>query len=239
MKNVTVEYMFYGEKRTVKTDENGVFLFKLYGKIKTDIRLFIPNVGHVTVPGVEFEPKKENAFQVKLPAIKEGPVQDKTGALIHYGVRGSESSVPEECFISPASVRAIREWFFSETFLATKEFEKRLKALHQMKNGQELLEIYVNNVTRDLSEADRLVAAQLSGKDKAVFETFSDENLGNTSAVLANRARKISQDEYSGKYAYYKTTFQQEIDREAERQSPKEMEISEHMLQFIAACNKK
>jgi hypothetical protein len=232
MKNVAVEYLFYGDKRTTKTDENGMFSFKLYGRIKTDVTLTIPDAGKVSLTDIEFEPRKEIGLQVKLP---DGNGRDIQGSVIHYGVRSAEV-IPDGCFVSPASVKAIREWVFGTTFLATKQFEARLKVLHQLENGQELLEIYVNNVTKELWVVDQLVADRLTGREKAIFEAFSAEKLGNTS--YASGDHPASQEDYTSKYNYYKTMYQQEIDRAAAYQTEEQQQVSIHMLEFIAACRK-
>lgn len=79
------------------------------------------------------------------------------------------------CMIDPLSIKAIKTKEFSYTFLATREFEERIKVLHQMPDAQNLLEIYINNLTGNLWEADSLVALKLSGEDRKRFEDFAAE----------------------------------------------------------------
>lgn len=85
----------------------------------------------------------------------------------------------EKCYIEPSSVFAIHQPEFEETFLATKEFQERLQALHKIKNAQPLFDLYLNNLEKNLHEIDQQVAAKLSGPNKAIFEAFAAEKLTN------------------------------------------------------------
>ena len=86
----------------------------------------------------------------------------------------------EKCYIDPTSIFAIHQSEFEETFLATREFQERLQALHRIKNAQSLFELYVNQLDKNLHEIDAEVADQLSGNDKAIFEEFASQKLTNT-----------------------------------------------------------
>lgn len=83
------------------------------------------------------------------------------------------------CSISPQSVQTIKSDAFANTFLATKEFEQRIKVLHQMPNAQKLFDLYVNNLSMKLWEVDEMVAAQLNGTDQKYFNEFASEKLTN------------------------------------------------------------
>lgn len=90
----------------------------------------------------------------------------------------SESNAPS-CFISPQSIKTIKSDQFSNTFLSTKEFEERIKVLHQMPNAQSLFDLYVNNLGKNLWEVDEMVAAKLDGADKQFFTDFATQKLTN------------------------------------------------------------
>lgn len=83
------------------------------------------------------------------------------------------------CYIDPASIFAIHQNTFNNTFIATKEFAERLQALHRIKNAQSLLELYVNQLDKNLYEIDAEVAAKLSGTDRTTFETFASQKATN------------------------------------------------------------
>ncbi|MFT5917293.1 MAG: hypothetical protein ACI81T_003808, partial [Bacteroidia bacterium] len=96
----------------------------------------------------------------------------------------TDSTSPAFCDgLSPAKVKTIQDKKFTSTFLATKAFEERLKVLIQI--GQnELLELYINNLAKNLWEVDELVAKQLGESDFGNrFQNFSKEKLTNTKGL--------------------------------------------------------
>lgn len=84
-----------------------------------------------------------------------------------------------ECGIDPASIETIKKAKFQNSFIATKAFEERVKELHKTQNGDALLQIYIHNLDKDLSECDALVAAAAPDEQKVVFQAFAKENRGN------------------------------------------------------------
>ena len=83
------------------------------------------------------------------------------------------------CGIDPLSIKTIRTPAFQKTFIATKEFEQRVRELHTLENGNQLLKTYVDNLGKDLSFSDSLVALQLKGKDNSTFKKFAAQKLTN------------------------------------------------------------
>ncbi len=83
------------------------------------------------------------------------------------------------CYINPQSIQTIVSEKFANTFLATKEFEQRLKVLHEMPNAQNLFDKYVNNLNKNLWEVDQMVADRLSGENKKRFQDFASQKLTN------------------------------------------------------------
>ena len=97
-----------------------------------------------------------------------------------YKVTGKKDEIeinnnkcPEACYVDPLSIKSVRTSKFENTFLATKEFEERLKVVHGLSNGQEVLTMYVNNLDKNLWEVDAKVAQLLNGKNKTIFEKFA------------------------------------------------------------------
>lgn len=84
--------------------------------------------------------------------------------------------------ICPASIQALRTPKFANTFIATKEFETRLKHLFEICN-ESALNVYINNLDKDLWVSDSIVAGMLGGSKGRIFKRFAKERLGNTKSV--------------------------------------------------------
>src|SRR5690554_3376178 len=82
--------------------------------------------------------------------------------------------------IDPASIKVIKTNKYSKTFIATRDFEKRLKEIRKSKRP-ELLEVYINNLNLDMSTCDSMVILKLpKGSNSALkFQEFARENLRN------------------------------------------------------------
>ena len=79
--------------------------------------------------------------------------------------------------INPASIKTIWTTDFNNTILATKEFEKRMPFIHRSCD-QSVLDLYLNNLDKGLSEIDSLVIPLVSGKLKSKFESFAKRRDG-------------------------------------------------------------
>jgi hypothetical protein len=91
-----------------------------------------------------------------------------------------------ECGLNPLSIKPIRENpDYANSFLATKEFEERLVELHQLENGQAMLDVYLENLDKNLWVSDSIVAEMIINKRND--PAFKDKgNLLN----MSSRARK-------------------------------------------------
>ncbi len=110
------------------------------------------------------------------PVVKTTITKDDSNKNL---TTNSNNSNKVTCFINPLSVQTIKSDNFSNTFLATKEFEQRLKVLHQMPNAQQLFDLYVTNLSKDLHVVDSMVAAELNGENKKHFTDFAAQQLTN------------------------------------------------------------
>lgn len=108
------------------------------------------------------------------------------------------------CGINPLSIQTIKTSKFEKTFLATKEFEERLKVLHQLENGEELLKIYWNNLAKDLCFSDSLVSTTLTGSDRLIFKNFANQKLTNI------KDAEIHQEQLSAYFNQQRSKFQKE-----------------------------
>ncbi|HYG14266.1 MAG TPA: cytochrome c, partial [Bacteroidia bacterium] len=89
------------------------------------------------------------------------------------------------CGINPASIKVLKDKKFANTFIATREFETRMRYIHRACK-QQVLEIYIKNIDKNLWEADKLVYELLQAQGNAVakqFKTFYEEKLGNVEGL--------------------------------------------------------
>lgn len=113
----------------------------------------------------------------------------------HPEIKSDTTILINFCGINPASIKAIKDKKFQHTFLATREFELRLKAIFKTCNNN-YLELYVNNLNKNLWEVDSLVAEKL-GKSDSMYQTFRDftaERL--TNVKLSDNKAKLLSDYY-------------------------------------------
>lgn len=91
-------------------------------------------------------------------------------------------------FIDPASIKVIRTDAFKNTFLATREFEERIKLIHQT-SSESYLQLYIENLEKDLWEVDQMAAnlgyspnsdcAPSEEYIESSFQEFADQKLTN------------------------------------------------------------
>jgi hypothetical protein len=84
---------------------------------------------------------------------------------------------PNFPIVRPSTIKTIWNREFNNTILATKEFEERIPFIHNSCSN-EVLETYINNLEKSLSEIDRMVLPLLSGAVKEQFIEFSQRGDG-------------------------------------------------------------
>ena len=82
-----------------------------------------------------------------------------------------------DCGINPAKIKTIWSARFQNTLLATREFEQRLKLIHRSKNPA-LLDLYVNNLGKNLYEIDAMAADKSGGEIRSGFLQFAAQHDG-------------------------------------------------------------
>lgn len=83
------------------------------------------------------------------------------------------------CGLEPKTVKALQQKEYSQTYIATKEFEERIHELHKLEYARKYLKHYTNNLEKPLWYADSLVAQDLSGNAKETFKAFARQKLTN------------------------------------------------------------
>lgn len=95
-----------------------------------------------------------------------------------------------ECGVNPASVKTIWNSKFNNTNLATKEFEERMPFIHQTCNNS-ILEIYINNLDKNLCTVDSMAMRMLSGNNRRIFSNFALKGHGQVK-VTTNAQQKLN-----------------------------------------------
>lgn len=114
-----------------------------------------------------------------LSSEKLNGLIDSNGVFLEYD-RETQVATTECKGIDPASIKVLKTNKFSKTFISTRDFEKRLKVIHNLKRP-ELLDIYVENLTLNMSTCDSMVLKMLPKNSSSAlkFADFARENLGN------------------------------------------------------------
>lgn len=138
----------------VANEEKNFGVFTTHKKIRSDKRNDLGVEEAVSIP-----------LELKLEAQ---PINSATKATsMNY------------CYINPLAIKTIKTEKFTNTFIATKEFEVRLRALHGIPQADSLLNLYLFNLGKNLWEVDALVASRLSGEDQTTFEDFASQKCSN------------------------------------------------------------
>jgi len=91
-----------------------------------------------------------------------------------------------DCCIDPASIKVIKTKKIENTLIATREFESRLEAIFATCNNS-VLELYINNLDKNLWEIDEKVA-NLLGNEHKLYEKFTGfASLKQTKVELSNK----------------------------------------------------
>ena len=77
-----------------------------------------------------------------------------------------------KCGINPAKIKTIWSTAFQNTLLSTREFEQRIPWIH-VSGDNKVLDLYINNLDKNLSAIDSMAAMRLSGNLKKQFLSFA------------------------------------------------------------------
>lgn len=120
--------------------------------------------------------------------------------------------------IDPAKVKAIWTDRFNNTNIATREFEERMRAIHRT-CGNEVLEMYVTGLDKDLAEVD----AAVGGMGYPEFDHFAERNDGRVQlpAHAADRLRTFYENQSRAESAAIRKTQEKfwREQRKADRKS--------------------
>lgn len=135
------------------------------------------------------EPYYDNSHEVKRGNYTSDSSE-------HSGMEGNDFD--SRCEIDPAIIKVVKSDKYQNTFIATKEFEARLKAIFPICDNS-VLEFYIKNTNKNLYELDSTVASLLDAKKMYdsyhVFYNFSQQRL--TNVKDADRYTDLLNDYYS------------------------------------------
>ena len=96
-----------------------------------------------------------------------------------------------KCAINPAKIKAIWNEQFQNTILATREFEERIRYIHQIQSNS-ILDLYINNPDRKLYEIDSMAASITGEGNYKQFEDFAARRDGGVklNSALSQQLRK-------------------------------------------------
>ncbi len=126
---------------------------------------------------VKSDAPKENEYAVTDTAKKISADSVKTDdGAIAYGDSGPFQ-------IDPAKIKSVWDKKFSNTIIATKEFEERLRYMHGFCT-EEFLEIYLKNLDKPLYKTDKFIADNTTGEIRKKFLQFAARKDGGV--IIAN-----------------------------------------------------
>lgn len=91
-----------------------------------------------------------------------------------------EVSSDFECGVDPAKIKLLKTETFQNTLISTREFEERLQVIFKICRT-DLVDMYVNNIEKDMYVIDRMVASKLKGNKiyQDQFIEFSEQKKTN------------------------------------------------------------
>lgn len=136
------------------------------------------------IPMQQPQPTNMNEAQYNKNKIENGKYTDESFNVKLGGYQATyQTGAPDSaknydtaafCGINPASIKVLKSKKFANTFIATREFEARMEHIHHT-CSQAVLEAYINNIDKNLWEADKEAFDILRAKkddEAGTFETF-------------------------------------------------------------------
>lgn len=140
-------------------------------------------LGFQNIPSQHVQPTNMNEAQYNPNKIENGKYTDESfnvkigGYQATYQAEAANSAKNYDttafCGINPASVKVLKGKKFANTFIATREFEARMEHIHHT-CMQKVLEAYINNIDKNLWEADKAAFDILRAKKDDEAGTFEE-----------------------------------------------------------------
>lgn len=145
----------------------------------------------------------------------------------------TEIAEEESCGINPATIKVIKEGY-QNTLLATREFEQRIKVIFDACRN-DILEMYVNNIDKNLYELDSIAARMLNEHDKT-SDFIAFYNLKQTNVKEADKYSKLLKGYYEKRINSVNEqlkTIQQKAQQELEQKNEIAKEVVEEYKEVL------
>lgn len=206
---------------------------------------FESNLARLGFPNATSEQKDSVYYSFASHFTKSGREQFVIGnnssealsldSFAHELLNSPHYKYPLKTGLNPANVKSFWNEKFNGSLLATKEFEKRMQLIH--KTGSEaILELYVKNLEKRISEIDKMAAEQSHGKLKAAFLEFAALNEGRVETD--KQMVKMMNNFYRRKQLKYKSALAK-ASRYWKKQQEKDKEIQKMNKQFQSLNEKR
>jgi cytochrome c2 len=124
------------------------------------------------------------------------------------------------CGIDPARIKVIRSNAFENTLISTREFETRMRVIHQTCRN-DILELYINNLDKNLWQIDAMAAGKLASNDSLRSRFIQFSQLKQTkikkSGVIVEKLRNFyskRMEQVKNELAKFKRKQDREMDNE-------------------------
>ncbi len=145
--------------------------WKNYGESASLIYDFIKNPQNLIESG-----KSKRAVEISNFSMMQMPPSSLTEYEISLILNYADKNLIPNC-VNPSTIKTIWNKEFNNTILATKEFEERMPFIHNSCNN-EVLETYINNLDKPLSQIDSMVLPLIREELKEQFILFSKRGDG-------------------------------------------------------------
>jgi hypothetical protein len=152
-------------------------------KTKSESKIII-SIENLANPSIVFNSITQN---------NSGWLTDSTAVARINSKLDSTYSISDFCGVKPSVVQTIWNEKFNSTNLATKEFEERMPWIHRSCNTA-VLELYINNLDKNLYEVDEMAMRMVDGTLKSKFRAF---------ATLEQGKVELGSDAQNALLAYY------------------------------------
>ena len=153
-----------------------------------------------------------------------------------------------ECGVLPYRVKAIKQPEFQESFIATKAFERRLKAMRKYCKCS-IFDTYVNNLDMNLYEIDSIIASKIKHLlEDELTDDISDNVINEFEVFAKERLLNVNMDDvhfqnlkqfYKNKEKQYKEEFLKLKKQLSETQEDNKAKITELTSQFMKIAKKR
>jgi hypothetical protein len=136
--------------------------------------------------------------------------------------------------VDPSIIKVIKSEKYQNTFIATREFETRLKFIFKICNNA-ILETYINNLDKNLYEVDSM-AAIIAEEDqhKIEFQNFSQQRL--TKVKQADKYAKLLKGYYDDQLAKVKSELlknQEKLMNELKKKNEEAQKVADDYMKLL------